>query len=67
MLSETLKYINSKIGEKFTKELYDTLKDEFTSYCLSKNEIDLSVNLILKYNGTLSLADCLTLVIMEKL
>ncbi|WP_323736528.1 PIN domain-containing protein [Methanosphaera sp. ISO3-F5] len=66
MLSEAVTSIGSRKKGKEAKLLYDTLIDNFEIYFPTLNEIDTAMQCVLKYDGTLALADCLAILIMKK-
>jgi len=66
MLSEAVTSIGSRKKGKITKLLYDTIIDNFEIYYPTTDEIETAMNCVLKYDGTLSLADCLAVLIMKK-
>ena len=67
MLSEAVTSVGSRKRGKVAKLLYDTLIDNFEIYYPTSVEIDLAMQCVLKYDGTLALADCLAVLIMEKM
>ena len=66
MLSEAVTGIWSRKKGKEAKLLYDTLIDNFEIYFPTFNEINTAMQCVLKYDGTLALADCLAILIMKK-
>lgn len=66
MLSEAVTSIGSRKKDKEAKLLYDTLIDNFEIYYPTFNEIDAAMQCVLKYDGTLALADCLAIWVMKK-
>lgn len=66
MLSEAVTGIWSRKKGKDAKLLYDTLIDNFEIYLPTFNEINTAMQCVLKYGGTLALADCLAILIMKK-
>lgn len=66
MLSEAVTSIESRKKGKIAKLLYDTLIDNFEIYYPNPNEIETAMQCVLKYDGTLALADCLAVTIMKQ-
>lgn len=66
MLSEAVTSIGSRKKGKIAKLLYDTLTDNFEIYYPNPNAIDAAMKCVLKYDGTISLADCLAILLMKK-
>ncbi|MBE6494276.1 MAG: PIN domain-containing protein [Methanosphaera stadtmanae] len=66
MLSEAVTSIGSRKKGKIAKLLYDTLIDNFEIHYPTHNEIETAMQHVLKYDGTLSLADCLAVIVMSK-
>lgn len=66
MLSEAVTSIGSRKKGKIAKLIYDTIVDNFEIYYPTTDEIETAMKCVLKYDGSLSLADCLAVHIMKK-
>lgn len=66
MVSEAVTSIGSRKKGKIAKLLYDTIIDNFEIHYPTPNEIETAMECVLKYDGTLALADCLAITIMKK-
>ena len=66
MIIESLNLIGSCLGGKVGYSIFKYIKDNFTIY-RSETLIDESMHYFLKYDGTLSLADCTAINTMKEL
>ncbi|WP_409200162.1 type II toxin-antitoxin system VapC family toxin [Methanobrevibacter sp. DSM 116169] len=66
MLSEAITSISSRMGGTVSNKLYKTLIKEFEIYYPTKLDVENAMDCVLKYDGTLSLADSLAIYIMKK-
>jgi predicted nucleic acid-binding protein len=66
MLSEAITSIGKRKKGKASTKLYNVINDNFNVYYPEKEDIEETMELVLKYNGTLSLADCLAVHIMKQ-
>jgi len=67
IISETVTLICSKIGAKESKKAYNYLIDNCTIINETRDLYDKSMDILLKYNCNLSLADATSIEIMKKL
>lgn len=66
MLSEAITTVNAWKGGEVSKILYEVIRDEFNIYYPNEEDITCSMDCVLKYNRSLSLADCLAVYLMKK-
>jgi len=67
IISESVTSVGSLLGGKIAKQLYDNIKDNYIIFNENREIYDNSIFTLLHYDGTLSLADCLSLQIMRKI
>jgi predicted nucleic acid-binding protein len=65
-ISETITMIGKISGGKIADETFDYIKDNFTITDVTINLLNKTRKTYLKYDGTLSLADCVAVLIMKK-
>lgn len=65
MLSELMAHLGRYQGGQIAKTAYEIIKDNFNIYYPSSDDIDNAMELVLHYGGSLSLADCLAIVLMR--
>ena len=61
MLSETITYLNSRIDTKMVRDFYEIIMDTVQIYYPNPLETDENMECVIKYNGSASFADCLSL------
>ncbi|MDR3063044.1 MAG: PIN domain-containing protein [Methanobrevibacter sp.] len=66
MVSEAIASIAKRKNGEIANKLYNVIVDNFEIYYPKKEDIEESMELVLKYGGNLSLADCLAIQIMKK-
>ena len=64
MLSEAITSINTRKGAKLAFKLYDIVIDQFKIFYPSSKDIRNAMNILLKYDSTLSFADSLAIYYM---
>ena len=67
MITEAMATIGSLKGGKIAKTMYNYIKDNYSIYETNMKTLDDGMSILLKYDGTLSLADSIAMKIMEKL
>ncbi|KZX14665.1 tRNA(fMet)-specific endonuclease VapC [Methanobrevibacter cuticularis] len=67
IISEIITLIASKVGAKESKNLYYHILDNYQIYEVDRELYTKSINTLLKYDGTLSLADSLSVEIMKEI
>ena len=66
MVSEAIASIGKRKNGEIANKLYDVIVDNFEVFYCEEKDIKKSMNLVLKYGGNLSLADCLAIHIMKE-
>lgn len=67
VISETLTLLGKRFGGKIIKPVYNNMKDNYIIFDETRKLYDNSVNTQLKYDGTISLADSVSVEIMKEL
>ncbi|MDR0913383.1 MAG: PIN domain-containing protein [Methanobrevibacter sp.] len=67
IISESITNIGNLLGGKIAKEVYYNIKDNYILFEESRPIYDNTIHTLLKYDGTLSYVDCLSIEIMRKL
>ena len=67
IIAESIAIIGSLKGGKIAKTMYDYIKDNYSIYETNMNMLDTGMNTLIKYDGTLSLTDSVTIDIMKDL
>ena len=67
MITESMATIGSLKGGKIAKTMYNYIKDNYVIYETNMKTLDNGMDTLLKYDGTLSLADSITVEIMKEL
>lgn len=67
IITEAMAIISSLKGGKIAKIMYDYIKDNYTIYTTDMNSLDIGMNTLLKYEGTISLVDSISINIMKEL
>jgi predicted nucleic acid-binding protein len=65
VLVESVTAIGARGGGKAGTALYDYLSDNCKIIYVLKDDIDMGMKIFLKYDGTLSVADSISIVVME--
>jgi len=65
IISEAVTIVGSRAGGKAGKMIYDTIKDNCKIFDSDLSHYDSAIYTFLKYDGTLSLADSLSVEIMK--
>lgn len=65
VVAEAVAIVGSAAGGKAARTVYDTLMDDTTCHFPNQAELDEAMRLVLKFDGGLSLADALSLVLMD--
>lgn len=66
MVSEAITSIGKRKDGKISNKLYNVIIDNFEVCYPEKKDIEESMKLVLKYGGSLSLADCLAIYLMKE-
>jgi uncharacterized protein len=66
LISEIITLVASKVGAKESKKLYYHILDNYEIYEVDRQLYKKSLNTLVKYDGTLSLADSLSIEIMKE-
>ena len=64
-VGETIAIVGSHMGGKVARDAYVMLKDTTIIHLPTMEDLDASMDLVLKYDGTLSLSDALSLHLMR--
>jgi len=67
MIIESMATIGSLKGGKVAKIMYNYIKDNYSIYETNMKTLDNGMDTLLKYDGTLSLADSIAIEIMKEL
>ncbi|WP_245637476.1 type II toxin-antitoxin system VapC family toxin [Methanobrevibacter filiformis] len=67
LISEITTLVASKVGAKESKNIYYHILDNYEIYDVDRELYTKAMNTLVKYDGTLSLADSLSVEIMKKL
>jgi predicted nucleic acid-binding protein len=67
MIAEAIATVGSLKGGKIAKTMYDYIKDNYSIYETNLKSLDEGMTTLLKYDGTLSLADATSIEVMKKL
>jgi len=67
VISEAVTSIASLLGGKIAKRLYDNIKDNYIIGNENSDLYDNSMFTLIQYDGILSMADCLSLQIMQEM
>ena len=67
MITESMATIGSLKGGKIAKTMYNYIKDNYVIYETNMKTLDNGMDILLKYDGTLSLADSIAIEIMKEL
>jgi len=67
IISEVITSINTLLGGKLAKLIYDNIKDNYTIVNENRNLYDNSIFKLINFDGTLSFTDCLSLQIMQEM
>ncbi|WP_409199370.1 type II toxin-antitoxin system VapC family toxin [Methanobrevibacter sp. DSM 116169] len=67
IITETMAIIGKLKGGKTSKTLYSFIKDNYTIYETNLKDLDRGMNTLIKYDGTLSLVDSISINIINEL
>lgn len=67
VIAETMATMGALKGGKIAKKTYDYIKDNYIIHITDMDDINSSMNILLKYDGVLSLADSASIHIMKEM
>lgn len=65
-LAEAIAAVGSRLGGRVAREIYEAVHDDTRLHLPSQDDLDRSMVLVVRYDGTLSLSDAYALLVVER-